>query len=159
MPKTSREITAKSSSAPFSRSGRTSTVPGMQRREMPSTSPVLQDTDPTALPSAIAPDPWAAASTETSSSGMVVPRLTTVAATTKGGMPVTRAIHRAPSTKLSPPFTISANPSRNNSTTPAILHPSSCRWGRQSPRTIKYSGGRDRLMPVLKLGTGDAIIR
>ncbi len=73
-------------------------------------SPVLAVTEPTALPIAIAFEPRAAPIAETSSSGRVVAKLTTVAPIINFGIPETSAIHTADYTKRSPPFPISPSP-------------------------------------------------
>lgn len=57
--------------------------------------PVLAVTEPTALPTAMSAFPSKAENSDTSSSGMVVAKLTTVAPMINFGMPVDSAIHVA----------------------------------------------------------------
>ena len=70
----------------------------------PRIKPVSQMTDPTALPMASAGLPWSAASTETTASGRVVPRLTIVAPIRTLGMPHRTERVTASSTRRSAPL-------------------------------------------------------
>ena len=83
-------------------------------------SPVFAVTDPTAFPMAMSALPCAAASRDTSSSGMVVARETMVAPMMNFGMPDTSAIQLAASTNRSPPLTVSTMPNTNSATVPQI---------------------------------------
>ena len=85
-------------------------IEGMQIMPMAIIRPVLAVTLPMALPIAISTLPSCAAMAETSNSGSVVARLTTVAPTISLGIPDTSAIHVAASTNTSPPFTIRTIP-------------------------------------------------
>ncbi len=71
---------------------------------IPRMSPVSQMIDPTAFPRASPASPCTAASTETTASGVVVPRLTTVAPTITLGTPHCMEMATASSTSTSAPF-------------------------------------------------------
>ena len=79
---------------------------------MPRMSPVLQMMEPTAFPSAISERPWSAATTETTASGVVVPRLTMVAPITTRGTPQrcerATALSTSHSAPLASPATLAA---------------------------------------------------
>mgnify|MGYP003355817753 CR=1 FL=1 len=85
--------------------------------------PVLAVTEPTALPTAMSAFPSKAENSDTSSSGMVVAKLTTVAPMINFGMPVDSAIHVAASTNRSPPFMIQNRPAPNRASTKNRLLP------------------------------------
>ncbi|UKI21077.1 MAG: hypothetical protein L6V83_05795 [Christensenella sp.] len=87
-------------------------------------SAILQLTEPTALPIAIAACPSAAEMLETRISGRVVATLTIVAPMMKVGIPDTSAIQLAASTNQSPPFTTRRIPSARSRIYPAMLCPS-----------------------------------
>ena len=82
-------------------------------------SPVFAVTVPTAI-SAL---PSNAENTETSISGMVVAKLTTVAPMMNLGMPEASAIHVAASTKRSPPLIMHIRPTANSTITSASVLP------------------------------------
>ena len=86
-------------------------------------SPVLAVTEPTALPTAISALPSKAENTETSISGMVVAKLTTVAPIINFGMPEASAIQLAASTKRSPPFIMQTRPTANRTRTSISVLP------------------------------------
>ena len=86
-------------------------------------SPTLAVTEPTALPTAMSALPCRAAKTDTSISGMVVAKLTTVAPMMNLGMPEASAIQLAASTNRSPPLMMHSSPAANNSSTMNRLPP------------------------------------
>ena len=92
-------------------------------REIHRMRPVLAVTEPTALPTAMSAFPSKAENSDTSSSGMVVAKLTTVAPMINFGMPVDSAIHVAASTNRSPPFMIQNRPAPNRASTKNRLLP------------------------------------
>ena len=77
--------------------------------------PVFAVTEPTALPTAISFLPSRLAITDTSSSGIVVAKLTIVAPTINEGMLAALAIKLEASTNQSPPLITSTIPSINKS--------------------------------------------
>ena len=96
---------------------------GMQTSDRHMIRPTLAVTEPTALPTAISALPSSAAKTETSISGSVVAKLTTVAPTMNFGMPNASAIHVAASTNQSPPLMIKTSPATKSSRTVKRLEP------------------------------------
>ena len=76
----------------------------MQTSAMHIITPILAVTEPTALPTAMSTLPSSAANTDTSISGSVVAKLTTVAPMMNLGMPEASAIHVDASTNQSPPL-------------------------------------------------------
>ena len=96
---------------------------GMQISDRHMIRPTLAVTEPTALPTAISALPSSAAKTETSISGSVVAKLTTVAPTMNFGMPKASAIHVAASTNQSPPLMMKTSPAAKNSSTKKRLLP------------------------------------
>ena len=86
-------------------------------------SPVFAVTEPTALPTAMSAFPSSAEKTDTSISGIVVAKLTTVAPIMNFGMPDASAIHVAASTKKSPPLMMHTSPAANSSRTKNMLLP------------------------------------
>ena len=95
----------------------------MQTSDRHIISPVFAVTEPTALPTAISALPSNAENTETSISGMVVAKLTTVAPMMNLGMPEASAIHVAASTKRSPPLMMHIRPTANRTRTSASVLP------------------------------------
>ena len=93
------------------------TGPAMNTTSRPMIRPVLQVTEPMALPTAMSTLPPTAAMMDTSISGSVVAMDTMVAPTMNFGMPEASAIQLAASTKKSPPLTTRIRPSTNNSIT------------------------------------------
>ena len=89
---------------------------------LPMALPMDISTMPMPLPgeSASAARASSAAKMETSSSGKVVAKLTTVAPTISFGMPEASAIHDAASTKKSPPLMMSTRPTMSSKTVIAI---------------------------------------
>ena len=77
---------------------------------VPTMSPMLQMQEPTALPSAMPESPIVAAVADTTSSGPVVARLTSVPPITKRGIRSARPIWTLESTNRSPPLATRANP-------------------------------------------------
>ena len=103
----------------------TSAMPMMRPRfavTLPMALPMDISTMPMPLPgeSASAARASSAAKMETSSSGKVVAKLTTVAPTISFGMPEASAIHDAASTKKSPPLMMSTRPTMSSKTVIAI---------------------------------------
>lgn len=80
----------------------------------------IHHADAAAGESASAARASSAAKMETSSSGKVVAKLTTVAPTISFGMPEASAIHDAASTKKSPPLMMSTRPTMSSKTVIAI---------------------------------------
>ncbi len=107
-----QRMAARSSSA-LAVQSRRRTRPGKNTMASARISPVLAVTLPIALPMARSACPCAAAMVDTSSSGRVVARLTTVAPMRNCGIPLAAAIQQAASTNKSPPFTVSTNPRKN----------------------------------------------
>ena len=87
-----------------------STRTGMMIATSPMIRPMLQMHDPTALPSAMPESPIDAAVTDTTSSGVVVARLTSVPPMTKRGIRSARPMWMLESTNRSPPLATRANP-------------------------------------------------
>ena len=95
----------------------------IQTSERQRINPVLAVTDPTALPTAISALPSSAAKTETSISGRVVAKLTTVQPMINLGIPEASAIQAAASTKKSPPLMMQTSPAVNSTSTHNKLLP------------------------------------
>ncbi len=90
------------------------TISGATSALAPRISSTLHTLLPMAFPSATSPFALSAAPAETASSGLLVPKLTTVSPTINGGTPNTPAMRLAPRTSTSAPPMSSTNPSRNN---------------------------------------------
>ena len=105
-----RPITAARSRPPLREKLLRLMMPAIATRETPMISVVLAVTEPIALPMASCAEPFIAARTETSSSGRVVAKETTVAPTTNFGIPVASANQEAESTNQSPPLMVSTRP-------------------------------------------------
>ena len=103
------------------------------RRERHMIRPVLAVTEPTALPMAMSALPSSAEKTDTSISGMVVAKLTTVAPMMNLGIPEASAIHVAASTKKSPPLMMHTRPAANSSRTRKRVLPVKSRFITHSP--------------------------
>ena len=112
----------------------------VSRATVPTISPMLQIHEPTAFPRAIPESPRVLAVTDTTSSGVVVARLTSVPPMTKRGMCSARPMTRLESTKRSPPLPISASPMvirTTSSNNPVHL---SCRSEQETKSTAPRRG-------------------
>ena len=87
-----------------------STSTGMMSATVPTMRPMLQMHEPTALPSAMPESPIHEAVADTTISGAVVAKLTSVPPMTKRGILSARPIWMLESTNRSPPFATRANP-------------------------------------------------
>ena len=131
--KPNRTAIAASSSTALTAYCRRGMVHSMQMSDRHMIRPVLAVTEPTALPMAMSALPSSAEKTDTSISGIVVAKLTTVAPMMNFGIPEASAIHVAASTKKSPPLMMHTRPAANSSRTRKRVLPVKSRFITHSP--------------------------
>ena len=97
------------------------TVTGLITAERPRINAMFAMLDPTTFPIEIALLPFNAAWILTTSSGLLVPKATTVSPTTKGVKPTLIAKEDDPLTRSSPPTNNNINPKKSNKNISKII--------------------------------------